>query len=263
LSSELADKRAERFLIGVSLKMYFGFKETLDWCSRIGAIASGNPAVASGAVRVFVLPTFPLLMPVISLLRDTPVAVGAQDMYWLDSGPFTGEVSGHVLADMGCAYVVIGHAERRRLFGESEAAVALKVQAALRNELCPVVCVGESERTNDILAANECVRQLESAFSGVEHHRRGVPVVVAYEPQWAIGAAEPAPAQHTMAVCAALQKVLGPADRVIYGGSAGPGLLERLADSVDGLFMGRYVHDPTGFEAVLDEAGRISRHNAG
>jgi triosephosphate isomerase len=263
LSPELAVGRAQRdLLIGVSLKMYFGLQETLDWCTRIGAIASSHPAVASGAVRIFVLPTFPLLMPVIGLLRDTPVAVGAQDMYWLDSGPFTGEVSGRVLADMGCAYVAIGHAERRRLFGESEDAVALKVQGALRNELCPVVCVGEPEPTTDELAAHECTRQLESALSKVESDRVRAPVVVAYEPQWAIGAAEPAPIQHTTAVCASLLAVVGPGDRVIYGGSAGPGLLERLGDSVDGLFLGRYVHDPTAFEAVLEEAGRISRHNA-
>src|SRR5439155_1291162 len=95
LTPELADTRADRErLVGVSLKMYFGFQETLDWCARIGTIASGHPAVASGVVRVFVLPTFPLLLPVIALLRETPVAVGGQNLYWQDSGPFTGEVSG-------------------------------------------------------------------------------------------------------------------------------------------------------------------------
>ncbi len=228
MTSELADTRADcKRLVGVSLKMYFGFQETLAWCARIGAIATGHPEVASGMVRVFVLPTFPLLMPVIALLRDTPVAVGAQNLYWRDSGPFTGEVSGRVLADIGCAYVAVGHAERRRLFAESDDDIALKVEAALRNDLCPIVCVGE-----------------------------------------AIGAEKPASDQHIDEVCSALQRTVrnarpGVADRVIYGGSAGPGLLERLGDSVDGLFLGRYVHDPVAFATVLDEVGRSIPDEAG
>ena len=269
MTPELADTHADReCLVGVSLKMYFGFQETLDWCARIGAIASGHPAVASGMVRVFVLPTFPLLMPVIALLRDTPVAVGAQNLYWRDSGPFTGEVSGRVLADMGCAYVAMGHAERRRLFGESDDDVALKVEAALRNDLCPIVCVGEADPTDGESAAQECARQLGSALSRIAHDRMRAPVVVAYEPQWAIGAEKPASDQHIDEVCSALQRMVrnarpGVADRVIYGGSAGPGLLERLGDSVDGLFLGRYVHDPVAFATVLDEVGRSIPDEAG
>jgi triosephosphate isomerase len=269
LTSELADNRADRErLVGVSLKMYFGSQETLDWCARIGAIADGHPAVASGMVHVFVLPTFPLLMPVIALLRDTAVEVGAQNLCSRDSGPFTGEVSGQVLAELGCAYVAVGHAERRRLFGETDDEVALKVEAALRNDLCPVVCVGEADPTDGESAARECVRQLRSALSRIDHDRMRARVVVAYEPRWAIGADRPAPDQHIAEVCSALQTSVrdarpAAADRVIYGGSAGPGLLERLGDSVDGLFLGRYAHDPVAFEAVLDEVGRITRHEAG
>jgi triosephosphate isomerase len=100
-------------------------------------------------------------------------------------------------------------------------------------------------------------------LSKVDHDSKRAPLVVAYEPQWAIGGEKPASAEHTREVCASLQMVVRPADSVIYGGSAGPGLLERLGDSIDGLFLGRYVHDPTAFEAVLDEAGRMSRRKAG
>ena len=249
-------------LVGVSLKMYFGLQETLDWCARVGVIASGHTAVSNGIVEVFVMPTFPSLVPVIALLRETPVAVGAQNMYWQDSGPFTGEVSGRVLAELGCRYVAVGHAERRRLFGESDDDVALKVEAALRNELCPVVCVGESDPSNARAAAGECTRQLESALSRVGDGVKRAPVVVAYEPQWAIGADRPASVRHIVEVCSALKHVVRAADRVIYGGSAGPGLLERLDDSVDGLFLGRYVHDPVAFEAVLDEVAGIHMHEA-
>jgi triosephosphate isomerase len=244
-------------LVGVGLKMYFGVEETLDWCRRIEAIASGHPAVSSGMVSIFVVPTFPLLAPVIAMLRDTPVAVGAQNLYWEDSGPFTGEVSGRVLAELGCAYVEVGHAERRRLFGESDDDVARKVEAAFRNGLCPVVCVGEPEPTNAMSAARECARQVESALSRIGHDPMRGPVVVAYEPEWAIGAEEPASAEHIVELCTALKRAVGAADRLIYGGSAGPGLLEQLGDSVDGLFLGRYVHDPAALAAVLDEVGRL------
>jgi triosephosphate isomerase len=241
-------------LVGVSLKMYFGVQETLDWCARIGAIASGHPAVSSARVSVFVLPTFPMLAPVLAILRDTPVAVGAQNLSRHDGGPFTGEVSGQVLAELGCTHVSVGHAERRRLFGESDEDVALKVEAALRNHLSPIVCVGEMERMDGASAARECSRQLSAALSRVGPDRARAGVVVAYEPQWAIGAENPAPEGHIVEVASALQELVP--ERVIYGGSAGPGLLSRLGDSVDGLFLGRYVHDPAAFAAVLDEAGR-------
>jgi triosephosphate isomerase len=265
LTAEVANRRAGRDrLVGVGLKMYFGFQETLDWCARVGAMASEHSAVSSGIVSVFVVPTFPALMPVIAMLRDTPVAVGAQNLYWEDSGPFTGEVSGRVLAELGCAYVEVGHAERRRLFRESDDDVARKVEAALRNGLCPIVCVGETDPTNAAAAARESARQVESALSRIEPARTPAPVVVAYEPQWAIGAEEPASVEHIVEVCSALQRALraarpAAADRVIYGGSAGPGLLERLGDSVDGLFLGRYVHDPAALAAVLDEVARLEQ----
>lgn len=255
-------------IVGVSLKMYFGYQETLDWCGRIRAIAAASADVTSGKVRVFVLPAFPLLVPVIGLLRDSPVAVGAQDLYWQDRGAFTGEVSGQLLAELGCRHVAVGHAERRELFGETDEDVALKVEAALRNGLCPVVCVGEAEPGAATLAARESTKQLKAALSRLDSGRPGGPVVVAYEPRWAIGRDEPASDGHIIEVCAALQEFLrrarpGADDGVIYGGSAGPGLLQRLGDAVDGLFLGRYAHDPAAFQAVVEEAGRVSGKQVG
>jgi len=166
-------------------------------------------------------------------------------------------VSGSVLSELGCGFVAVGHAERRRLFGESNEVVALKVGAALRNRLCPVICVGEAVSGSAAAAFAICAEQLTSALSRVE--RMEGRVIVAYEPQWAIGADNPAPAHHISSVCGGLRTLLaaarpGGAGKVIYGGSAGPGLLMEIGGDVDGLFLGRRVHDPAALKAILDQA---------
>ena len=256
-------------VIGISLKMYFGYQETLDWCARVRAVAEASPAVSKGAVRLFVMPSFPLLLPVIEMFQGAPIDVGAQDLHFEDRGPFTGEVSASMLAEIGCRLVEVGHAERRRLFGDSERVVALKVGAALRNGVRPVICVGEEESISTSDACRESTRLLASALAGAGRDGAGGTVVVAYEPLWAIGADQPAPEAHIAEVCRALRELLVSTrpeadDRVIYGGSAGPGLLERLGDAVDGLFLGRYVHDAEALKVVLEEAGRVFdlRHHA-
>jgi triosephosphate isomerase len=249
--------------IGISLKMYFGYQETLDWCARVRAIAETSPAVSDGAVRLFVMPSFPLLVPVIEMFQGTLIEVGAQDLHFEDRGAFTGEVSASMLSEIGCRLVEVGHAERRRLFGDSERVVALKVGAALRHGLRPVICIGEEESISTSDACRESTRLLASALTGAGKDDPGGPVIVAYEPLWAIGADEPAPEGHIGEVCRSLRELLvstrpGADDRVIYGGSAGPGLLERLGEAVDGLFLGRYVHDADALEVVLEEAARVS-----
>ncbi|MDQ7910373.1 triose-phosphate isomerase family protein [Phytohabitans sp. ZYX-F-186] len=233
-------------LIGVSLKLYLDIPSTLDWCDRVLALLADRPAIVDGRVRVWVAPSLPAIPLVLDRVRGSALAVGAQDLFWAERGAFTGAVSGADLAALGCRYAVVGHAERRRLFGEDDAVVAAKTAAALRTGLTPVVCVGERERGPG--AEQECRRQLDAAApSG--------PAVVAYEPVWAIGAAEPAGVDRIAAVCAALRAKGNP---VVYGGSAGPGLLTKLGGAVDGLFLGRFAHDPAALADVLDEAGALA-----
>jgi triosephosphate isomerase (TIM) len=240
--------------IGVSLKMYFGRVRTADWCRGVAEIASSHPAITDGRVRLVVLPSHPYLLEARDIFGATPVHLGGQDLFWEDSGAFTGEVSGAQLAELGCDYAEIGHAERRRIFGEDDAIIALKTAAAVRNGLTPLLCVGESDRSSVEEATAECVAQLDSALSTVAADAAG-PVVVAYEPQWAIGATKPASPQHITAVCAALRTHLTPftGSQVIYGGSAQPGLLTQLKSGVDGLFLGRFAHDPSAVATILDE----------
>lgn len=246
-------------VVGVSLKAYFGRRAARVWFAQIADLLRGHEAVRSGAVEVFVIPTYLQIEDARGFLGDTRARVGAQDVSAFETGPYTGEVTAAELAESGVAYAEIGHAERRRLFGETDEITAAKAAAALRHGVTPVVCVGEAVRQDAEAAAAATVAQLALDLAGAPAGR----VVVAYEPVWAIGAPEPAPAEHIAVVTRALRAALAtdPAragSAVIYGGSAGPGLLGRLGDAVDGLFLGRFAHDPLAFAAVLDEAAALA-----
>jgi triosephosphate isomerase (TIM) len=247
-----------RVLIGVSLKMYMGFAQTVRWCEQVAAIAVTHPAVVAGIAELFVLPSFPVIPRCHEVFADTSVRVGAQHLAPADFGAYTGEVGAPMLAEIGCTYAEVGHAERRWLFGEDVPTIAARSVAALRNGLTPVLCVGEERPEAADRAARECLYDVHAVVEAARRACLAASLVVAYEPQWAIGAAEPAPTEHIRQVCGLLAQGLRdePAavgSRVIYGGSAGPGLLSRLGPAVDGLFLGRFAHDPAAVEAVLDE----------
>ena len=251
-------------LIGTSTKMYFSHGRTLAWCRAVAEIARRHPATVGGSAGLFVVPGY-LSVPGAVEALDGAAMVGAQDLAVEDFGPFTGEVSGAQLAELGCSLAEVGHAERRRLFGEDDAVVRAKTAAALRNGLVPLVCVGEPDRLDPEAAAQECIRRLDDALASAGASGLSGRIVVAYEPHWAIGAPEPAAPEHIAAVCTALREHLRglpshAGSAVIYGGSAGPGLLSRIGHAVDGLFLGRFAHDPAAVAAVLDEVSNIAGH---
>jgi triosephosphate isomerase len=256
-----------RFVIGSSLKMYFSHQRTLEWVRAVAAICADHPTTTGGTVKFFVIPTFPSIPAVVGLAQPAGIAVGAQDLHWEDAGAFTGEVSGAELAELGCTLVEIGHAERRAMFGETDELVARKTLAALRNGLAPVLCIGEPERGTPEEAAGFCIGQLTSALEPARTSATGGRLLVAYEPRWAIGAAEPAAPEHVTEVCGALREHLGgdqlfPQAQVIYGGSAGPGLLPEIGAEVDGMFLGRFAHDPNAVRRILDEVAVITSADA-
>ncbi|KQO59781.1 triose-phosphate isomerase family protein [Curtobacterium sp. Leaf261] len=253
---------APALTVGVSLKMYFGHARTIAWARAVADIAREHPAVTSGAVDLFVAPTFPSLVPVHEVLAGTRVHLGAQDLATADEGAFTGEVSGAELHEIGCDLVEIGHAERRSLFGEDDRVVADKVQAAFRNHLTPLICVGEPSRASSADAIADVTGQLDRSVDGAVAAGIAGPVVVAYEPVWAIGAPEPAPDAFIVDVLAGIAAHVAArpelaGSRVIYGGSAGPGLLTRGAGGIRGLFLGRFAHDPAAIRTILDEAAAL------
>jgi triosephosphate isomerase len=249
-------------LLGVSLKMYLGLEDTLRWLDEVSELAP-----LPLGLHLFVLPSFPALPGAYHALMGSGVSYGAQDVWYEALGPYTGEVAASMLAELGCRYVAVGHAERRRLFGENNAVVARKAAAAAAEGLIPVVCVGEIERREEAQASREVTRQLKASLKGVPD----VELVVAYEPVWAIGAKDPAPASHVVAVTAALKRSLGERRNttwVLYGGAAGPGTLTALANygpdaSPDGLFLGRYAHHVDNLRIIMAEAATLPAPSTG
>lgn len=274
---------AHSIYVGVSTKMYLGYRDSLRWLGELRREVDARPALAAGRVVPFVIPSFPALPAAGDILAGSPALLGAQDCGWAD-GPWTGEVSPSLLAELGVRLVEIGHAERRRHFGEDDAMVALKVRAADDAGLTPLLCVGEEtsglvsgtdhgtgsaagptsgQATSGAAgdAARFVYRQIEAASGG--DWELASRLVIAYEPIWAIGAAEPASADYVTAVVRSLRVLLAghrlESDRtpgdipIIYGGSAKPGLLPQL-DGVSGLFLGRFAHEAANFGKVLDEA---------
>jgi triosephosphate isomerase (TIM) len=228
-----------RPVVGVSLKAYFTRARARHWFQEIADVVPDT-------VEFFAAPSYLAIGDALAVFPD---GVAAQDVSDAEPGAFTGEVTAAELAESGVRYVEIGHAERRRLYGDTDDVVAAKVAAALRHGVTPVLCVGETVDGPD--AAEVAVAQLRSALAGAPAGR----VIVAYEPVWAIGAAEPASDDHIRTVAAALRAARREEhDAVIYGGSAGPGLLTRLGDAVDGIFLGRFAHDPAALRAVIEEA---------
>lgn len=234
--------------------MYMGYAQSLAWLEQLLAEVDARPALAAGRVVPFVIPSFPVLPTASAMLQGSPMVFGAQNCGWSD-GPWTGEVSPSMLAELGVGLVEIGHAERRRYFAEDDAMVALKVRAAVDAGLTPLLCVGEAVLAEPEDAAGTVFRQVKAAVSG--DWSVASQLVIAYEPVWAIGAAEPASAAYVSQVVAALRVLLTAHGLeelpIIYGGSAKPGLLPRL-DGVSGLFLGRFAHDAANFGRVLDEA---------
>lgn len=253
----MAGSPPSRRLIGLSTKMYFSLARNREVTKGfLENLSSLSPESLSN-VDIFIIPDFVSLTETIEQLKSSkiPIWPGAQDCHWEDSGAFTGEVSPAVLGEIGVKIVEVGHAERRRLFGENDATVAKKVAAVSRNGMIPLVCIGEQTKGDVSIAVDECRTQVEAVMSGVPSHAE---VALAYEPVWAIGASQPAGEDHVLRVVAGIRqldcvKSRQGITRVVYGGSAGPGLYERLKTGLDGLFLGRFGHDPERFVKTIQE----------
>ncbi len=210
--------------------------------------------------EIAVAPPFTSLPAAADLLRGSSVRLAAQDLSFKDEGPYTGEISGEMLQELGVRYVLVGHSERRQHFGETDRTVAQKVLAALRSDLTPVVCVGEQETARTSGRAGSVVRtQLLRALEGVPRGDAGR-VVVAYEPVWAIGtgrAASPRDAEEMQTVIrTALGQPFGAAAstvRVLYGGSVTPENIDAFmaCPGIDGALVG-------GAALRIDDFARIA-----
>lgn len=246
---------SSRIVLGVSLKMYFTHAQTLEWCHAVARVLQERVGTEPPQLDFFVAPSHTCLVEAVSVLGDW-ARIGAQDVAAHGLGAWTGEVSAAELAEIGVDLVELGHAERRAHFGEDGEVIAAKCEQTMVHGMVPLICVGEQESTEAAVAAQVVLAQLEAALARVETVV-GQPVMVAYEPWWAIGADEPAPAEHVKKVCDLVRegaRAMGLDAVILYGGTAGPGTLPQLHPSVDGLFLGRRAHDPRNVAAVIDEA---------
>jgi triosephosphate isomerase len=220
------------------------------------------PRIAATQNDVVVCPPFTALHEVVERRRGTAVRVAAQNMHEGEVGAFTGEVSAPMLVELDVEAVVLGHSERRQFFGETDAALAKKVPAALAADLEPILCVGESEEARDGGQTEEVLeRQLEADLAEVETGDIAK-VVIAYEPIWAIGTGRVATPEQAQKACAFIRDVLrgrgAAADdvRILYGGSVKPGnAAELLAlPDVDGALVGGAALDAEDFAAIVEAA---------
>jgi triosephosphate isomerase len=221
------------------------------------------PQIAATEHDVVICPSFLALREVVERSRGSAVRVAAQNMHEAGEGAFTGEVSAPMLVEAEIDAVILGHSERRRLFGETDEALARKVPAALAAGLEPILCVGESEEARDG-GQTEAVleRQLEIDLAGVEPTLLAE-VTIAYEPIWAIGTgrtATPEQAQETIAFIRDLLReggAEGDRARILYGGSVKPdNAAELMAQpDIDGALVGGASLDPADFAAIVEAAG--------
>ncbi|MFT4572435.1 MAG: triosephosphate isomerase [Hyphomicrobiaceae bacterium] len=210
--------------------------------------------------EVILAPTFTALATVRDAVAGTNVLLSAQNVYWENSGAFTGEISPAMLRDAGCSHVIIGHSERRQSFGETDYTVAKKIAAAHEHGLIPIFCVGES------LEQREAGQTLEWIDKQVRHGLVELPedgmasLVVAYEPVWAIGTGKVATTEQAEEVHAHIRAVLGSfmpnglADRVriLYGGSVKPENVDELmaCPNIDGALVGGAALKPESFVRI-------------
>lgn len=254
---------SRRPLVAGNWKMNLTHLEAIALVQRLGTSLSRRDLAA---LEVVVLPPFVDLRSVQTLIDSDRLAIGwgAQDLSVHDEGAYTGEVSGRMLAALGCRYVLVGHSERRAHHGETDDVVRRKVLAAARNALVPLLCVGEGPQVREAgHHVEHCVRQLDGALDGVpaEVVRD---LVVAYEPLWAIGTGAVATPADAQEVCSGLRRRLverypglGAGVRLLYGGSVKP---DNVADlmaqpDVDGALVGGASLIAPDFAEICRSAG--------
>lgn len=219
----------------------------------------------SSHIELVVAPPFTALQAVrTALAPSSPLQLGAQDMFWEDHGAYTGEVSAPMLLDLGCRYVILGHSERRTLFGEQSDGVQKKIRTALKHGLRPILCIGESLKQREAGTTDAVLtQQLDESLSGFTADALDG-MTVAYEPIWAIGTGKSATVEQAVAAHQTIRRVLAttfsPAladsTRILYGGSVTPQNIESLLASsqIDGALIGGACLQVDSFATIASVA---------
>ena len=246
-------------LIAANWKMYKTPAEADAFLAAFLPLVSGHTRD-----EIVLAPPTISLAHVVSALKKTHVRAAAQNMHWLDEGPYTGETSPTMLTHVGVSHVILGHSERRQYFNETDETVNLKLKAALAHGIVPIVCVGEqlAERENG-LTADVLKRQVTGALKNVFAAEAEL-LVIAYEPIWAIGTGKTATPEiaaeaHALIraeLATALGKDVAAATRILYGGSVKPDNCPTLMScpDIDGALVGGASLDPLSFAKIVNYA---------
>ncbi len=212
-------------------------------------------------IDVMIAPPFTALAPVSDVVRGSRVSLGAQNLFWETEGAYTGEISPAMLVSTGCKYVIIGHSERRQYFDETDETVNKKIKAAIKNDLIPVLCVGESEKERESKETFSVLdKQMKKGIEGFSSDDLET-LVIAYEPVWAIGTGKTATTDQAQEAHQFLRSVLeksfgnmlAKSIRILYGGSVKPNNIAELMamPDIDGALVGGASLDPETFSKIV------------
>ena len=241
-------------------------KTASEAAAFVRALAKKLPA--SSSIELVVAPPFTALESVRAALSpSSPIQLGAQNLFWADHGAYTGEISASMLRDLGCRYVILGHSERRTLFGEQDDEIGKKLRAALTHGLRPILCIGESlaqresGNTDGILT-----QQLKGGLAGLDSQAMAA-IAIAYEPLWAIGTGNAATVDQAITAHGTIRNVLAGtwspavanATRILYGGSVTPHNVQSFlkSDQIDGALVGGACLQVDSFATIASIAESI------
>jgi len=244
-------------IIAGNWKMYKTVPEAVESAGRLAELLHPEPE----DVQIMISPSFPALYSVGRKLSGSCIQLGAQNMFWEAEGAFTGEVSPGMVLSAGCSHVILGHSERRQFFGDTDETINKKISAALKNDLIPVFCIGESlEEREKNKTFSVLDKQMEMGLIGFSAEALQ-PLVLAYEPVWAIGTGKTATSEQAQEVHAYLRQsiekkfgsLLAKSVRILYGGSVKPDNIKGLMGmpDIDGALVGGASLDPESFSKIV------------
>lgn len=255
-----------KIIIAGNWKMYKTIQEAID---LVNGVKREFFDLDAEAIDVVVCPPFTALAETLEVISESNIKLGAQNVHWEEEGAFTGEVSCKMLKDAGCAYVIIGHSERRQFFHETNETVNKKIKAALKNKLLPIICVGET------LAQRDSGKTFEVLTDHVQNGLAGITaedmenIIIAYEPVWAIGTgktATPAQAQEVHKFIRGLLfkmygKDVSDGVRIQYGGSVKPDNIVELMKQpdLDGALVGGASLKIESFSDIVKKASGVKK----
>ena len=245
-----------RPLIAGNWKMFKTYSEAVEAAGQLVKLVA-----MTSEIDVMIAPQFTALAPVSDVVRGSRVSLGAQNLFWETEGAYTGEISPVMLVSVGCEYVIIGHSERRQYFDETDETVNKKIKAAIKNDLVPVLCVGESEKERESKETFSVLdKQVKKGIEGFSSDDLET-LVIAYEPVWAIGTGKTATTDQAQDAHQFLRSVLeksfgnmlAKSIRILYGGSVKPNNIAELMamPDIDGALVGGASLDPETFSNIV------------